>query len=100
MSVFVYQTFELKQDKFEEAIENIKAIQQHRNEMYDHKVEILTPVTGPDHTYAFLCTYEGLAEMELQNKRLFDDEDYVKLIGDFSSKTLYREALEHRYSVH
>ncbi|MCA1038626.1 hypothetical protein LCM00_03815 [Bacillus infantis] len=83
MSVFVYQTFELKQDKFEEAIENIKAIQQHRNEMYDHKVDILTPVTGPDHTYAFLCTYEGLAEMELQNKRLFDDEDYVKLIGDF-----------------
>ncbi|MGG1674393.1 hypothetical protein ACIFOT_01460 [Neobacillus sp. NRS-1170] len=83
MSVYVYQTFEIKQDKFKEGIDNLKEIKKFRNENYDHKVEILTPISGKDHTYALLSTYEGLAEMELQNKKMFDDEEYLKLIGDF-----------------
>ncbi|MFJ5713013.1 hypothetical protein [Neobacillus sp. NPDC093127] len=83
MSVFVYQTFVIKQDKFKEGIENLKEIKKFRNENYDHKVELLAPVSGRDHTYALLATYEGLAEMELQNKKMFDDEEYIKLIGDF-----------------
>jgi hypothetical protein len=83
VTVFVYQTFEIKQDKFKEAIDNLRAIQTFRNESYNHKVELLTPVSGNDHTFALLSTYEGLGEMELQNKRMFDDEDYIKLIGDF-----------------
>lgn len=83
MTVFVYQTFEVKQDKFKEAIENLRAIQSFRNETYNHKVEILTPISGEDHTYALLSAYEGLAEMELQNKKMFEDEEYLKLIGDF-----------------
>jgi hypothetical protein len=83
MSVFVYQTFQLKQDKFGEGMKNLKEIQSFRNEHYDHKVEILTPITGDDHTYALLTRYEGLAEMELQNKKMFDDEDYKKLIEAF-----------------
>ncbi|MEH7505182.1 hypothetical protein V7152_24825 [Neobacillus drentensis] len=83
MAIFVYQTFVIKQDKFKEAIENLKEIKIFRNENYDHNVEILTPVSGKDHTYALLTKYEGLAEMELQNKKMFDDEEYLKLIGDF-----------------
>lgn len=83
MSVYTYQTFEIKQDKFEEAIENLKEMQKFRNEKYDHKVDILTPISGQDHTYALLSVYEGLAEMELQNKKMFDDEEYLKLVGGF-----------------
>ncbi|MFL6559946.1 MAG: hypothetical protein ACJ8MO_28025 [Bacillus sp. (in: firmicutes)] len=83
MAIFVYQTFEVKQDKFKEGIENLKEIKTFRNENYDHNVEILTPVSGEDHTYALLTKYDGLAEMELQNKRMFEDEEYLKLIGDF-----------------
>lgn len=83
MSVYIYQTFEIKQGKFKEGIENLKEIKKYRNENYDHKIEILTPVSGEDHTYALLSTYEGLAEMELQNKKMFDDEEYMKLIGEF-----------------
>ncbi|MCQ6279116.1 hypothetical protein [Bacillus sp. EB600] len=83
MSIYVYQIFVIKQDKFKEAIENLKAIQKFRNEQYDHTVEILSPITGADHTYALLTKYEGLAEMELQDKKMFDDENYLKLIGDF-----------------
>lgn len=83
MTVFVYQTFEIKQEKFKEGIENLTEIKNYRNENYDHKVEILTPITGSDFTYALLTTYNGLAEMELQNKKMFDDEEYLKLIGDF-----------------
>lgn len=83
MSVIVYQTFEVRQDKFKEGIENLRDIKKFRNENYDHKVEILTPISGEDHRYSLLSTYEGLAEMELQNKKMFDDEDYLKLIGDF-----------------
>jgi hypothetical protein len=83
MSVFVYQTFEIKQDKFKEGIENLQEIKKYRNENYNHKVEILTPITGRDHSYALLSTYEGLAEMELQNKKMFEDEEYIKLIGEF-----------------
>ncbi|HWO75283.1 MAG TPA: hypothetical protein VNM69_05095 [Bacillus sp. (in: firmicutes)] len=83
MSVIVYQTFEVKQDKFAEAIKNLRMIQSFRNEKYDHKVEILTPISGQDHTYALLATYEGLAEMELQNKKMFEDEEYKELITEF-----------------
>ncbi|WP_449619859.1 hypothetical protein [Robertmurraya sp. Marseille-Q9965] len=83
MSIFVYQTFEVKQEKFKEAIECAKKIKKYRNEEYNHHIEILTPITGQDYTYAFLATYEGLAEMELQNKKMFDDEKYIKLIGEF-----------------
>lgn len=83
MPIFVYQTFVIKQEKFKEGIENLREIKMHRIENYDHTVEILTPVSGHDHTYALLCTYEGLAEMELQNKKMFEDEEYVKLIGEF-----------------
>ncbi|WP_040209649.1 hypothetical protein [Neobacillus jeddahensis] len=83
MSVYVYQTFVIKQDKFKEGIENLKEIKKFRNENYDQHVEILTPISGEDHTYALLSKYEGLAEMELQNKKMFDDEEYVELIGPF-----------------
>lgn len=83
MSIFVYQTFEVKQDKFKEAMECAKKLKKYRNEKYNHHVEILTPITGQDYTYALLATYEGLAEMELQNKKMFDDEEYLKLIGEF-----------------
>lgn len=82
MTVFVYQTFEVKQDKFKEAIESAKKIKKYRNENYPHQVELLNPITGEDYTYAFMATYEGLAEMELQNKKMFDDEEYLKLIGE------------------
>ncbi|PGY12937.1 hypothetical protein COE25_07085 [Bacillus sp. AFS031507] len=83
MAIFVYQTFEIKQDKFKEGIENLKELKTFRNENYDQNVEILTPVSGEDHTYALLTKYEGLAEMELQNKKMFEDEEYLNLIGDF-----------------
>jgi hypothetical protein len=83
MSVYVYQTFIIKQEKFKEGIENLREIKKFRNENYDHKVEILTPISGEDHTFALLSTYEGLAEMELQNKKMFDDDEYVELIGPF-----------------
>ncbi|NRD79237.1 hypothetical protein HPT25_17910 [Bacillus sp. BRMEA1] len=83
MSVIVYQTFVIKQEKFKEAIENLRKIKKFRMENYDHSVEILTPISGNDHTYALLSTYEGLAEMELQNKKMFDDEEYLELIGPF-----------------
>lgn len=83
MSVFVYQTFVIKQDKFKEAIDNLREIKKFRNENYNHHVEILTPISGEDHTYALLSTYDGLGEMELENKRLFDDEEYIELIGPF-----------------
>ncbi len=83
MPIYVYQTFVLKQEKFKEGIENLREIKKFRNDNYSHHVEILTPVSGEDHKYALLTTYEGLAEMELQSKKMFDDEDYLKLIGDF-----------------
>jgi hypothetical protein len=83
MSVFVYQTFIIKQDKFKEAIDNLREIKKFRNDNYNHHVEILTPISGEDHTYALLSTYDGLGEMELENKRLFDDEEYIELIGPF-----------------
>lgn len=83
MTVYVYQTFEIKQDKFKEGLENLTEIKNFRNEKYDHKVDILTPITGKDFNYALIATYDGLAEMELQNKKMFNDEDYLKLIGSF-----------------
>lgn len=83
MSVIVIQTFEMKQDKFQDGIKNLRLIQNFRNEQYDHRVELLSPISGADHTYALISTYEGLAEMELQNKKMFEDEEYKKLIGEF-----------------
>ncbi|OIK08881.1 hypothetical protein BIV60_25440 [Bacillus sp. MUM 116] len=83
MSILVYQTFVIKQDKFKEAIENLQEIKKFRNENYDHKVKILTPISGEDYTYSLLSTYEGLAEMELQNKKMFEDEEYIKFIEEF-----------------
>ncbi|MCM3764236.1 hypothetical protein [Neobacillus niacini] len=83
MSVIVYQTFVVKLEKFKEAIENLREIKKYRMENFNHKVEILTPISGNDHTYALLSTYEGLAEMEWQNKKMFDDEGYLELIGPF-----------------
>lgn len=83
MTIFVYQTFVLKQENFQEGIDNLREIKKFRNENYDHHVEILTPVSGEDHKYALLTSYEGLAEMELQSKKMFDNEEYLKLIGDF-----------------
>lgn len=88
MSVFVYQTFEIRQDKFKEALDNLKKMKKYRNEQYDHTVEILTPISGKDHTYAILSTYEGLAEMELQNKKMFDNPEYTKLISEFFLKNI------------
>jgi hypothetical protein len=93
MSVTVYQTFELKQDNFVEALKNARMILSYRNEHYDHKMELLSPITGSDHTYAFLATYEGLAEMELQNKKMFEDEEYKKLIGDFFLKNIVQGSM-------
>jgi hypothetical protein len=83
MSVIVYQTFVVKQEKFKEAIENLREIKKLRKDNFNHKVEILTPISGNDHTYALLSTYDGLAEMEWQNKKMFDDEGYLELIGPF-----------------
>ncbi|WP_442600090.1 hypothetical protein [Neobacillus sp. D3-1R] len=83
MSVIVYQTFQIQQSKFKEGIDNLLEIKKYRNGNFDHNIEILSPITGQDHTYSLLATYEGLAEMELQNKKMFDDEEYLKLIGEF-----------------
>lgn len=83
MSVVVYQTFIVKQEKFKEGIENLREIKEYRMENFNHKVEILTPISGNDHTYALLSTYEGLAEMEWENKKMFDDDGYLELIGPF-----------------
>lgn len=83
MSVHVYQTFEIKQDKFKEAIENLQEIKKFRNDNYDHHVEVLIPIIGYDYTYAILAVYEGLAEMEYQDRKMFDDEEYLNLIGKF-----------------
>ena len=83
MTVVVYQTFQIKQDQFKEGIENIKKLKTYRNEHFNHTVEILTPITGHDHNFSLFATYEGLAEMELQNKKMFNDEEYLELIGEF-----------------
>ncbi len=93
MTVFVYQTFEIKQDQFKEALQNLGEIQKFRNEEFNHKVEILSPISGHDHTYALLSTYEGLAEMELQDKKMFDDEKYLKLIGEFFLKNIVQGSM-------
>ncbi|MBN6888254.1 hypothetical protein ACUXCC_003177 [Cytobacillus horneckiae] len=83
MTVYVYQTFQIKQEQFQEALENLNCIKNFRNENFSHEIEILSPISGNDHTYSFLIKYEGLAEMELQNKKMFEDEDYKKMISDF-----------------
>lgn len=88
MTVFVLQTFLLKQDQFKEAMENLNEIKNFRNEEYNQEIEILTPVSGEEHKYAFLVKYEGLAEMELQNKKMLEDAAYVKLIEDFFLKNI------------
>ena len=83
MSVYVYQSFQIKQEKFQDALSNLEAIKAYRNEQYDHDIKLLTPITGADHTYVLLSVYEGLAELELQNDKMFNDEEYVELIGKF-----------------
>ena len=83
MPFYVYQTFEINQGKFKEAIENLQNIKKYRNEHYDHTVEVFIPITGQDYKYALLATYEGLGEMEIQNRKMYDDDEYLKLIGDF-----------------
>lgn len=83
MPVYVYQTFEINQGKFKDAIENLQNVKKYRNEHYDHTVEVFIPITGQDYKYALLATYEGLGEMEIQNRKMYDDDDYLKLIGDF-----------------
>lgn len=83
MPVYVYQTFEINQGKFKDAIENLQNIKKYRNEHYDHTVEVFIPITGQDYKYALLATYEGLGEMEIQNRKMYDDDDYLKLVGDF-----------------
>ncbi|UII57921.1 hypothetical protein LS684_11680 [Cytobacillus spongiae] len=83
MAVLVLQTFEIKQDKFKEAIDTLKKIQKYRTEKHHQKVEILTPITGNDHCFRLLTTYEGLAEMELQDKKMFNEEEYCTLMHDF-----------------
>jgi hypothetical protein len=93
MTVYIYQTFDIKQDKFKEGIENLQEIKKYRNENYNHKVDILTPVSGRDHTYALLAVYEGLAEMELQNKKMFEDEEYTKLISEFFLETIVQGSM-------
>ncbi|GHH96729.1 hypothetical protein [Neobacillus kokaensis] len=93
MSVIVYQTFVIRQDKFKEGIENLREIKKFRMENYSHQVEILTPISGKDHTYALLSTYEGLAEMELQNKKMFDDEEYLELIGPFFLENIVEDSM-------
>lgn len=93
MTIYIYQTFDIKQDKFKEGIENLQEIKKYRNENYNHKVDILTPVSGRDHTYALLAVYEGLAEMELQNKKMFEDEEYTKLISEFFLETIVQGSM-------
>jgi acyl-homoserine lactone acylase PvdQ len=94
MSVYVYQTFELKQGKFKEAIENLQEMKKFRSENYEHKVEILTPITGNDHTYSLLSIYDGLAELELQNKKMFADEEYQKLIESFFLENIEQGSMQ------
>ncbi|HHY73551.1 MAG TPA: hypothetical protein GX497_10055 [Bacillus bacterium] len=94
MTVYVYQTFEIKQENFKEGVENLQEIKKYRNENYDHKVEILTPIIGRDFTYALLASYEGLAEMELQNKKMFDDEEYLNLIGAFFLENIIQGSMD------
>ncbi|MEW9110100.1 hypothetical protein ACQCT6_13365 [Cytobacillus gottheilii] len=94
MSVYVYQTFEIKQGKFKEAIENLQEMKKFRSENYEHKVEILTPITGKDHTYSLLTTYDGLAELELQNKKMFADEEYQKLVEAFFLENIEQGSMQ------
>ncbi|QVY63532.1 hypothetical protein [Cytobacillus gottheilii] len=94
MSVYVYQTFEIKQGKFKEAIENLQEMKKFRSENYEHKVEILTPITGKDHTYSLLTIYDGLAELELQNKKMFADEEYQKLIEAFFLENIEQGSMQ------
>ncbi|KAB2338116.1 hypothetical protein F7731_00650 [Cytobacillus depressus] len=97
MSVIVYQTFEIKQDKFKEGIENLQEIKKFRNENFHHKVEILTPITGKDHTFSMITTYEGLAEMELQNKKMFDDDEYLKLVESFFLENIIQGSMNTQF---
>ncbi|WP_080846193.1 hypothetical protein [Cytobacillus gottheilii] len=94
MSVYVYQTFEIKQGKFKEAIENLQEMKKFRSENYEHKVEILTPITGKDHTYSLLTIYDGLAELELQNKKMFADEEYQKLVEAFFLENIEQGSMQ------
>jgi len=83
MTVYVYQTFDIKQDKFVEAFASLEKIVHYRNEHYSHKVKLLSPIVGPDYTYVLLSEYEGLAEMEIQNKKMFEDDEYKEIFTPF-----------------
>ncbi|RHW42162.1 hypothetical protein D1B31_05875 [Neobacillus notoginsengisoli] len=83
MTVYVYQTFDIKQEKFVEAFKSLEKIVQYRNENYSHHIKLLSPIVGPDYTYVLLSEYEGLAEMEIQNKKMFDDEEYKEIFTPF-----------------
>ncbi|WP_053366734.1 hypothetical protein [Bacillus sp. FJAT-27245] len=83
MTVYVYQTFEIRQEKFMEAFANLEKIVSYRNDHYSHKVELLSPIAGPDYSYVLLSEYEGLGEMELQNRKMFDDDGYKEIFTPF-----------------
>ncbi|WP_059170673.1 hypothetical protein [Bacillus sp. FJAT-27445] len=83
MTVYVYQTFEIRQEKFTEAFANLEKIVNYRNDHYSHKVELLSPIAGRDYSYVLLSKYEGLAEMELQNRKMFDDDEFKEIFTPF-----------------
>ncbi|MFD1707710.1 hypothetical protein ACFSCZ_13365 [Siminovitchia sediminis] len=97
MTVYVYQTFQIKQENFKEGMKNLHHMKNYRNKHYNHMVELLTPLTGQDHTYALLAKYQGLAEMELQNKKMFDDEKYVELVGNFFLKHIVQGSMSTQF---
>ncbi|HLU21220.1 MAG TPA: hypothetical protein VKZ77_01920 [Bacillaceae bacterium] len=97
MTVYVYQTFEIHQEKFQEAIENLQEMKKYRNENFNHKVEVLTPISGQDHAYSLLATYDGLGEMELQNKRMFDDDEYLELVGKFFLENIVQGSMHTQF---
>lgn len=94
MSIYVYQSFQLKQENFQEGIQNLANIKSFRNENYSHEIEVLSPISGKDHTYCLIAKYEGLAEMELQNKKMFEDEKYKKMISDFFIEHTVQNSIE------
>lgn len=83
MTVYVYQTFEIRQEKFMEAFSNLEKIVSYRNDNYSHRVELLSPIAGWDYSYVLLSEYEGLGEMELQNRKMFDDDGYKEIFTPF-----------------
>jgi hypothetical protein len=94
MAVFVRQTFEIKQDKFKEGLENLQEVKKYRNENYNHTVEILAPVSGEGHRYDILSKFEDLAEMELQYKKMAEDDEYNELIDEFTLEIIKQGSMK------